>query len=160
MNTGRALWRRRDLLAAGLAAAALPPGGPAVGHPDDEYVFPTLFVWRTRRSPDGTEVEVDLEIFNGFGVAATLRSVTASVGEATTLERKRSLLGFEAWQPVGFLRLEPGKTIVLSPPEYRMTIHGIDAPEEETVSFEIEADFGPLGKLYTRSLAIGVEPGN
>ncbi len=144
--------RRR--FAASLSGAALAFSGiaPRAGAHDGHLEGSLMFVFATRRSADGRAISIDLELFNGFGVAAILRGLTATVGERVSIERRRAFFGRDFWQPVSLIRLEPEEAVMLAPPDYRLTIHGVDAPADKMVSFELEADFGPLGQIRGATL--------
>lgn len=144
--------RRRFLLSAAGAFAALVAPKLVRAHGGHLHA-PALYVRATRRSTDGRVIEIDLEIFNGFGVAATLRGLTASVGDRLLIERRRDVFGRTLWQPVSFLRLEPDEALALEAPDYRIRISDVDEPADETVQFQLEAEFGALGALWTSTLA-------
>lgn len=148
------LARRAFVLALCAGAARLTA---AFGHEGHPHAAP-LILLGARRSRDGKLIELDLELSNGFGVAATLRGVTVSIAEKVAISRRKELLGAEIWQPVRLIRLEPDETLALARPDYSVMAQGVEAPLDEPVTFEVTANFGPLGEFTVYTVAQPTPP--
>ena len=96
------------MFAASLAAAHDDPNSP---------VFMRLF--GTERGAPNAETLV-LELRSNSSTALTLTKIVAPGGKKIAIERRREIFGQTAWQPVRFLRLDPGETLTLGAPDYRL----------------------------------------
>lgn len=125
-----------------LAAAA---GAELAAHPlHDEGIYAALV--GVDDAPEGT-VGLRVLLVNNTPGAATLRGLSAPGAGPIALGRRRSLLGFELLQPVGFLRLESGERVLLAAPDYAVSAEGIGIGAVIRGEVAILADFGPLGTM-------------
>ncbi|MEM7301538.1 MAG: hypothetical protein AAF468_10695 [Pseudomonadota bacterium] len=116
----------------------------------------TVTITETGLHSDGSgRIEVRLKIENNTATAATLRRLFAPAATKIIVERQRKLLGSVLWQPVKFLRLEPGDNADLGPTAYRVLIETEDAAHFLEKGTEMFADFGPLGILTVRDERTG-----
>ncbi len=127
-------------VALGLAAAA-----GAAAHVDsvDGLMIKLL---GARDLPEG--VALAMIVSNETGGAITLRGLQTVDGDAPVkILRRVSFFGFEFWQPVRFLRVEPGAAAILAPPDYRLRLEGAAAPAAVFTEHKpvLRADFGPRG---------------
>lgn len=140
----------RRLLATSLAAAlaCLGPASLALSHPAFGGVLMAIVeAERVEGVPD--TVELRIAIVNNTENAVTLRGLreSASSEPRIAIERRRELFYMVFWQPVDFLRLEPGEAITLEPPDYRVVVQ-TRAPQRFTRGRPmLFADFGPLGEI-------------
>lgn len=128
-----------SLLFAGAGTAA--HAHPALG----DVVVAIVGTERVADTPD--TVEMRLDIVNNTDNAVTLRGLWTPLEARITIERRRRVFSTVLWQPVDFLRLEPGETIRLAPPDHRIRVE-TRAPQRVTDGFLLlKADFGPLGEI-------------
>ena len=100
-------------------------------------------------SERGTPKAEDLvfEIGNNTEAALTLTKLRAPGGRTVRLERRREIFGVETWQPVKFLRLEPGRSVVLAPPDYRLIVDPDILAQLNRPGGGVTAVFSPFGPV-------------
>ncbi len=94
-------------------------------------------------TPDAS-TSIGLHVFNGLSNAVTLRGLWLDRHGSVQVEKLRDLLIIKTWQPVKFLRLEPGEELTIAPPRYRIQVPAALWTSDE---FTIFADFGPAGRV-------------
>ncbi|MEM9043714.1 MAG: hypothetical protein AAGC81_03390 [Pseudomonadota bacterium] len=131
------------LLAFSLLLMAAPELSRA--HPEDEGGLIVL-IYPINDGEDAREEEmsVGLHIINGHPNVATLRGLSLSGHGPLNIQRLKDFILFKTWQPVPFLRLEPGDERALLPPRYRIKL---PASMWESERHQVSADFGPLGTV-------------
>ncbi|MEM7056927.1 MAG: hypothetical protein AAF557_05015 [Pseudomonadota bacterium] len=90
---------------------------------------------------------VSLLIINSSPLAVTLRRITTRDGSPVKIERARTFLWTKTRQAVKFLRFSPGEQIFLAPPEYFVTVPGVEATTLLSGKTRLVADFGPEGQI-------------
>jgi hypothetical protein len=142
-RTARTL--RRLLGAALVLLLAAAPSGEAPAHPGhDGGIYAALV--GVDEAPAG-KLGLRVLLVNNTPGPATLRGLSAPGAGSIALGRRRSLFGIELLQPVGFLRLEPGRRVLLAEPDYAVSADGLDMGAVIRGEVSISADFGPLGTL-------------
>jgi len=135
----------------GFVFGSLAASGEALAHGDD-LLAPVSFelTYPLTIAKDTGDMALRLWMANESGAAVTLRGLSASHGTGVTIERRKTLFGVEAWQAVRFLRIEPGESVLLAPPDYRITVAAAAKDATETFDFTVTADFGPAGRYDAR----------
>lgn len=130
-----------------IAAAAVLLASPALGDPGHEGGITLVVTPRelTIDLSDPGQVPISWEIANVTGHALTIHGASSPRAERVTLLRRRTLLWWESWQPVAFLRLEGGETVRLSPSDYALAFDGLTQTEMTLVL--ITLDLGPDGEV-------------
>ncbi|MCI4665805.1 MAG: hypothetical protein MRY74_13905 [Neomegalonema sp.] len=118
----------------------------AAAHPEGEGVIVLVMSAKPNVEAPGSEL-LSIYVSNRTAAAVTLRGLSAD-GRAISLERKRGLFGYETWQRVKFIRLEPGKTLLLDQPAYRVILHAGKA-DATKAGAQLHADFGAAGTVST-----------
>lgn len=105
-----------------------------------------IVVDTAERDPEapGDRTLISVHAYNGTGNAVTLRGLTLEGHGKLGIERLRDFFVFESWQPVKFIRLEPGKDVNMAPPNYRISVPSAALSNGD---FKVLADFGPLGEV-------------
>lgn len=140
--------RRTMVCAAVSGILTLAAAAPARAHPGDWAL--DVFIRAFLSPKEAGERHLTVTIENKAPGALTLNGAVAPFGTKLTLERRRSLFGFETWQPVSHLRVDTGGSARLGPPEYRW--RGEEKAMEDLVKSgaAITAFFSPLGRVVVR----------
>lgn len=85
-----------------------------------------------------------LELRNNTATALTLTELLAPGGRRLAIERRREIFGQVAWQPVPFLRLDPGEAVTLAPPAYRLRATPETYAQLSEPGGGVRARFSPL----------------
>lgn len=138
---------RRTLAAAALALAAA--AAPAAAHFEPDPNIQAKFTGQP-----GAET-LTLELGNGSQQVITVTRLKAVGGFQIPLERRTGAAGAEAWAPAA-PTIEPGQTIRLGPPEYRLRLEPGDA--ERVSAAGVLVELSPLGAYLVRYGASGAYP--
>ena len=94
----------------------------------------------------GTQ-SLSVTIANNSGRSITLRGIMTQDGDVVRIQRKKTVLWTEAFQPVKFLRLSPGEQAFLEPPDYLISLPGVSQNALMSGRTRLVADFGPEGQI-------------
>ncbi len=94
---------------------------------------------------DPARAPIAWELHNAAGHPLTIHGASSPRAERVTLLKRRRLLWLESWQPVDFLRLEGGETVLLDPERYALAFDGL-ADTTMTLVL-VTLDLGPDGEV-------------
>ena len=117
---------------------------PAKAHLADEGV--QAFLNGVLTTEHGTQ-SLSVTITNNSGLSITLRGIMTRDGDIARIQRKKTVLWTEAFQPVKFLRFSPGEQAFLEPPDYLITLPGVSQNALMSGRTKLVADFGPEGQI-------------
>lgn len=96
--------------------------------------------------PDGSGNRIlGASLSSTAAVAVVLRGVKDQDGKKFKIMQSRSVFGNIVWRDPKFLQLNPGKTLSLTQPEFKIVApkgYGFSADTE------LEFDFGPKGEVF------------
>lgn len=96
--------------------------------------------------PDGSGNQIMTATLNSkAAVAVVLRGITQEGGDKFKIFKQRQVFGKVAWSAPKFLQLNPGKSLTLGAPEYKIVVPASFAANP---SGRLEFDFGPKGEVY------------
>jgi hypothetical protein len=131
----------------GLVVLALGLTWPALADPGHEGGL-TLVVTPADLTIDlsnPAHIPIDWRLRNATGHALTVHGASSPRAERVQLLRRRRLLWLESWQPVDFLRLEGGETVILDPENYALAFSGMT--ETGMTLVLVTLDLGPDGEV-------------
>ena len=123
----------------------------ASAHPADEGGGVQLSILSTayRDEPMASAEQFDLEIAvflrNLNGEAVTLRGIDPPAPARARILQRLSFLGAVVERETAFLRIDPGESLVIEPPDGRVVIEGVDRAMLEFNGVKLSFDFGPAG---------------
>lgn len=140
----------RALMAVCLACVAVPG---AAAHPADEGAGVQLSVLATAyRTPSDAAAErfdasVAVYLHNATGEAVTLRGAASPGAGRVRLLQTRRLFGLVVEREAAFIRLDPGESLILEPPDGRVLVEGVPRSALILNGVRLRFDFGPAGMV-------------
>lgn len=140
-------------------ALALVSPTMAFAHPADEGAGIQLSIVSVSVRGDGMpsadddpfDIDVSVYLRNTAGEALTLRGVDAPTPARARILRTVTVLGVRVERETAFIRIDPGESLVLEPPDGVLLIEGVRRSMLEFGGVRLKFDFGPAG--VTEALA-------
>ncbi len=127
--------------------------GLASAHPADEgggvqlSILSTAFREEAKANAEQFDLDVAVFLRNMSGEAVTLRGIDPPPPARARIQQRLRVLGAFVERETAFLRIDPGESLVIEPPEGWVLVEGLTRAMLEFNGVRLRFDFGPMGAI-------------